>query len=75
MKLIYKITYPNGKIYVGVDLTGSFRCFGSPPNKTLEADFNRLWSEASHSTSFFSIQWCTKHPLYASVGTQSNGWA
>jgi hypothetical protein len=39
VKLIYKITYPNGKIYVGMDLTGTFRYFGSPDSKTLEADF------------------------------------
>jgi hypothetical protein len=39
MKLIYKITYPNGKIYVGMDLTGTFRYFGSPDSKALEADF------------------------------------
>jgi hypothetical protein len=29
MKWIYKITYPNGKIYVGKDLTGSTNYFGS----------------------------------------------
>lgn len=39
MKWIYKITYPNGKIYVGMDLTGTFRYFGSPDSKVLEADF------------------------------------
>jgi hypothetical protein len=39
VKLIYKITYPNGKIYVGIDLTGTFRYFGSPDSKRLEADF------------------------------------
>ena len=39
MKWIYKITYPNGKIYVGIDLTGTFRYFGSPDSKRLEADF------------------------------------
>ena len=39
MKVIYKITYPNGKIYVGMDLTGSMRYFGSPDNKALERDF------------------------------------
>jgi hypothetical protein len=31
MKWIYKITYPNGKIYIGKDLTGTFRYFGNPP--------------------------------------------
>jgi hypothetical protein len=39
VKWIYKITYPNGKIYVGIDLTGTFRYFGSPDSKRLEADF------------------------------------
>jgi hypothetical protein len=29
-KQIYKITYPNGKIYVGMDLTGTLLYFGSP---------------------------------------------
>jgi hypothetical protein len=29
MKIIYKITYPNGKIYVGKDLTDSINYFGS----------------------------------------------
>jgi hypothetical protein len=29
-KQVYKITYPNGKIYVGMDLTGSLLYFGSP---------------------------------------------
>lgn len=39
MKWIYKVTYPNGKIYVGMDLTGTFRYFGSPHSERLEADF------------------------------------
>jgi hypothetical protein len=29
-KQVYKITYPNGKIYVGMDLTGTLTYFGSP---------------------------------------------
>ena len=29
-KQVYKVTYPNGKIYVGMDLTGTFTYFGSP---------------------------------------------
>jgi hypothetical protein len=36
---VYKITYPNGKIYVGSDLTGTISYFGSPTAKQLiEAD-------------------------------------
>ena len=38
-KQVYKITYPNGKIYVGSDLTGAISYFGSPTAKALiEAD-------------------------------------
>lgn len=39
MKWIYKITYPNKKIYIGKDLTGTFRYFGSPNSELLEKDF------------------------------------
>ncbi len=39
MKVIYKLTYPNGKIYIGQDRVASMRYFGSPNRKTLAADF------------------------------------
>jgi hypothetical protein len=39
MKVIYKITWPNGKIYVGSDLTDSITYFGSPDKRLIEADF------------------------------------
>ena len=32
-KQVYKITYPNGMIYVGMDVTGSVTYFGSPSAK------------------------------------------
>lgn len=38
-KVIYKITWPNGKIYVGSDLTDSITYFGSPDKRLIEADF------------------------------------
>jgi hypothetical protein len=41
MKVIYKITYPNGKIYVGKDLTDSINYFGSPSDALIAADFSR----------------------------------
>lgn len=41
MKVIYKITYPNGKIYVGKDLTDSINYFGSASNALIAADFSR----------------------------------
>ena len=39
MKIIYKITYPNGKIYVGKDLTDSINYFGSADNRLIARDF------------------------------------
>jgi hypothetical protein len=41
MKVIYKITYPNGKIYIGKDLTDSITYFGSPNKGIIEKDFIR----------------------------------
>jgi hypothetical protein len=39
MKIVYKITWPNGKIYIGSDLTDSITYFGSPAKERIEADF------------------------------------
>lgn len=39
MKVIYKITYPNGKTYIGQDLTDSINYFGSANNDIIAADF------------------------------------
>jgi hypothetical protein len=39
LKVIYRITYPNGKIYVGMDLTGTLLYFGSVNRRLVEADF------------------------------------
>lgn len=41
MKVIYKITYPNKKIYIGKDLTNTLNYFGSADSKLIEKDFNR----------------------------------
>ena len=39
MKVIYKITYPNGKIYVGQDVTDSINYFGSASSELMATDF------------------------------------
>ena len=39
MKVIYKIAWPNGKIYVGSDLTDSIAYFGTPDKRAVELDF------------------------------------
>ncbi|MBQ0933851.1 GIY-YIG nuclease family protein [Ideonella paludis] len=41
MKVIYKITYPNGKIYVGKDATDSINYFGSASDALIAKDFTR----------------------------------
>jgi hypothetical protein len=40
-KVVYKITYPNGKIYSGKDLTDTLNYFGSANSKFIEKDFTR----------------------------------
>jgi hypothetical protein len=39
--VVYKITYPNGKIYIGKDLTNTLTYFGSVNNALVEADFTK----------------------------------
>ena len=41
MKVIYKITFPNGKIYIGKDLTDTLNYFGSACSSIIEKDFTR----------------------------------
>ncbi|MDR1990503.1 MAG: hypothetical protein LBQ09_09780 [Acidobacteriaceae bacterium] len=41
MVVIYKVTYPNGKIYVGQDRTDSINYFGSADSKLIAKDFDR----------------------------------
>lgn len=38
--VIYKIAYPNGKIYIGQDRTDNINYFGSADSKLIEADFS-----------------------------------
>jgi len=39
LKVIYKITYPNGKIYVGKDLVYDLNYFGSADGELIGRDF------------------------------------
>ena len=39
MMVIYKITYPNGKIYIGQDRTNSINYFGSASSLLIGKDF------------------------------------
>ena len=39
MNVIYRITYPNGKIYIGQDRTNSINYFGSASDTLIANDF------------------------------------
>lgn len=39
-KVIYKIIYPNGKIYIGKDLTNTLTYFGSVNSELVAKDFS-----------------------------------
>lgn len=68
MKVIYKITYPNSKIYVGKDLTDSINYFGSAGDSLIAQDFTReqrrdftirkqiLWESETASDSEVSVR-------------------
>ncbi|WP_353176166.1 GIY-YIG nuclease family protein [Salinisphaera sp. T5B8] len=38
--VVYRITYPNGKIYIGQDRTNSINYFGSADSALIAADFS-----------------------------------
>ncbi|RPI79677.1 MAG: GIY-YIG nuclease family protein [Desulfobacteraceae bacterium] len=39
MNVVYKITYPNGKIYIGQDRTNSINYFGNANSSLIAMDF------------------------------------
>jgi len=39
--VVYRITYPNGKIYVGQDRTNSINYFGSASDELIARDFTQ----------------------------------
>ena len=39
LRVVYKITYPNGKVYIGQDLTDSINYFGSASSDLIARDF------------------------------------
>jgi len=62
MKVIYKITYPNGKIYIGQDLTNTLNYFGSANSRLIEKDFTRkkyFWNSLTPLTTvrFIAMKW------------------
>ncbi|QNK40144.1 GIY-YIG nuclease family protein [Caproicibacter fermentans] len=65
MKQIYKIIYPNGKIYIGKDLTGSINYFGSANSDLVSRDFT--YEEAKTFTITKEILWDSETATDAEV--------
>ncbi len=51
----YKITYPNGKIYIGKDLTNTLNYFGSANSQLIAQDFS--WDQQRDFTIRKEIIW------------------
>ena len=66
MKVVYRITYPNGKIYVGKDLTDSIGYFGTPNHSLIAEDFDR--SERQSFTITRDILWVSDTASDTEVG-------
>lgn len=58
MKIVYKITYPNGKIYIGKDLVYSINYFGSASGKLISKDFT--WEQQQSFTIKKEILWSSE---------------
>lgn len=64
-RVIYKITYPNGKIYIGKDLTNTITYFGSTSAALVAKDFS--WEERLDFTVRREILWCSETATIAEV--------
>jgi hypothetical protein len=65
VKIIYKITYPNGKKYIGKDLTNSINYFGSADSNLIEKDFT--WEQRKDFTIRKEILWESETAIDAEV--------
>lgn len=55
MNVVYRITYPNGKIYIGQDRTNSINYFGSASDELIAKDFS--WEQRQSFTITRDILW------------------
>ena len=72
MKVIYKTTYPNGKIYVGSDLTADINYFGSADSRLIAADFTR--EERRVFTVTREILWESEDATDSEVRAKEKEW-
>ncbi|WP_454727922.1 MULTISPECIES: GIY-YIG nuclease family protein [Cupriavidus] len=55
MNVVYRITYPNGKIYIGQDRTNSINYFGSASSALIAKDFT--WEQRQSFSITRDILW------------------
>lgn len=65
MPVVYRITYPNGKIYIGQDRTDSLNYFGSASSRLIEEDFDE--AERRDFTIRKEILWYSPNASQAEV--------
>ena len=65
MQVVYRITYPNGKIYVGQDRTNSINYFGSPSDELIARDFT--WEQRQTFSVTRDILWAPETATRAEV--------
>jgi hypothetical protein len=65
MNVIYRITYPNGKIYIGQDRTNSINYFGSASSDLIAKDFT--WEQRQSFTITRDILWASESATRAEV--------
>ena len=65
MKIVYRTTYPNGKIYIGQDVTDSINYFGSASSALIAADFTR--DQRQRFTITRDLLWESEHASQAEV--------
>jgi hypothetical protein len=66
-KQVYKITYPNGTIYVGMDLTGTLTYFGTPSAKAKELIVADLEAQRLDLTVREEILWESETATHSQV--------
>lgn len=71
MKIIYKITYPNGKIYIGQDRTNSINYFGSANNALIAADFSE--EQRNEFTITRTVLWRSETASRSEITAKENG--
>lgn len=65
MQVVYRITYPNGKIYVGQDRTNSINYFGSASDELIARDFT--WEQRQSFSVTRDILWASENATRAEV--------